>query len=347
MLGRLFRFISSPTTQAGAGSASTASGLTLTKLFVPYTSRFHRLGENGQINTLIARGSEQQGDAKPPLVLLHGYGAAMGFFVGNVAQLAEHYDVYCPDLPLFGRSSRHRIRFSEETAEEAIDYFVEALQQWKANVGLAGPVYLAGHSFGGHIAGHFALRHPGEVQHLIMLDPWGLAERRARAPGSKVPLSYRALSYLSERISPFSVMRLGPESMGKSLLRRARGDITRKFAPLFGSDLAAEVVSDYIYHTNSLLPATGEDAFRALSIPIAFARFPLEEKLHTLPDSMPVTFLYGDRTWMDPSPGYRIVDARTKRGAYTSRITLIDNASHHIYIDNAPQFDAEVIKCRY
>jgi pimeloyl-ACP methyl ester carboxylesterase len=38
------------------------------------------------------------------------------------------------------------------------------------------PVYLAGHSFGGYLAGKFALKYGSDhVNHLMLLDPWGLA----------------------------------------------------------------------------------------------------------------------------------------------------------------------------
>ncbi len=339
MLSRLFRFI------AGSSSSATLphSGLSLSRSLVPYNSALH--AEKGHLNTLVAK--RDTGEAKPPLVLLHGYGAALGFYVNNIESLATHYDVYLLDLPLFGRSSRHSIRFAEERASEAVEYFVGALADWKRDVGgLDGPVYLAGHSFGGYIAGRFALQHPHEVKHLIMLDPWGLAERKERPPDQPVSWSYKAVSFLSTRVSPFSLVRMGPESFGKSLIRRARGDITAKFAPLFGNELAAEVISDYIYYSNAATPAVGEDAFRVLSIPIAYARFPLEKELERLPDSVPLTFLYGDSTWMDARPGQRLVEARLQRGA-AARLALIRNASHHIYVDNVDNFNAEVIKCRY
>jgi pimeloyl-ACP methyl ester carboxylesterase len=341
MLSRLFRFI------AGSSTSATLphSGLSLSRSLVTYSSPLHPKGEPGRINTLVAK--RETGEAKPPLVLLHGYAAALGFYACNVEALSAHFDVFLLDLPLFGRSSRHAINFQDDKATDAIDYYVGALAEWKRNVGgLEGPVYLAGHSFGGYIAGQFALHHPGEVKHLIMLDPWGLAERKERPPDQPVSWSYKAVSFLSTRVSPLSLVRLGPESFGKSLIRRARGDITAKFAPLFGDELAGEVISDYIYHSNSQTPATGEEAFRVLSIPVAYARFPLEKELAKLPDSIPITFLYGDSTWMDPRPGQRLVEARLARGA-AARLALIRNSSHHIYVDNVDHFNAEVIKCRY
>jgi pimeloyl-ACP methyl ester carboxylesterase len=122
---------------ASGGVSAQAGRLDIRKKLVPYTSTQH--GEEGFINTLIAtseQSSEQENNKKPPLVLLHGYGAAMGFYVANIEPLSRHYDVYAIDLPLFGQSSRHKIVFAEENAKESADYFVDALFDWKKNVGL-------------------------------------------------------------------------------------------------------------------------------------------------------------------------------------------------------------------
>jgi pimeloyl-ACP methyl ester carboxylesterase len=156
---------------------------------------------------------------------------------------------------------------------------------------------------------------------------------------------YKAVKFLSSRVSPFSLLRYLPESTGKNLIGRLRGDITSKFEPFFPED-SKEVVSDYIYQTNvSQTPASGEDAFRVLSVPIAYAKLPLEEGLlEQLSDKIDLTFMYGDRTWMDGEPGVRVVDARRQRGV-ESKFHIIPNASHHIYIDNYEYFNQKMIEC--
>ncbi len=325
---RLFRVAN------GNGMEMTTGSLTARRISVPYTSRFHK--ERGMVNTLKI--TTDDGVSKPPLVLIHGYGAAMGFFVANFEELSRHFDVFAVDLPLFGRSSRHEVSFREESSHEAADYFTEALFEWKKNVGLVGPVHLAGHSFGGYLAASFALKYgPEHVNNLMLLDSWGLAERKAPAQGTSQSFAYKTVSFLSTKISPLSLMRIGGEAFGKALVRRFRKDIFEKFVPIFGVDDAEIIVSDYIYHSNSK-PSAAEDAFRVMSVPIAYAKHPLENSLYKLDPSIKLTFLYGEHTWIDPRPGARVAASRKN-----TRLRMIPNASHHIYIDNVDAFNREVV----
>jgi pimeloyl-ACP methyl ester carboxylesterase len=316
MLKKLFHFV----VNKEGSVVSTVSGLNARKFRVSYTSSWHE--EPGFINTLkVSVDSDQE--KKPPLVLLHGYGAALGFYVANLESLARHFEVYAVDLPLFGRSSRHsNLRFTEgfskkhgreiliswcaENAAKASEYFTDALFEWKKAVGLGNtPVFLAGHSYGGkklqimmrnvelmnpgYLAGKFALKYGvSEVDSLLLLDPWGLAERKVN-PDAPQSFAYKTISFLSTKISPLSLMRSVPESLGKSLIKRLRGDISQKFVPLMGAE-SEEIVSEYIYHSNAVHSA-GEDAFRVMSLPIAYAKFPLEKELHHLHPDIRLKFL--------------------------------------------------------
>lgn len=75
----------------------------------------------------------------------------------------------------FGRSSR--CYFSSDP-DQAEDQYVAAIEKWRQNAGIKKMVLL-GHSFGGYLSAAYALKHPANVQHLILADPWGLPERPA------------------------------------------------------------------------------------------------------------------------------------------------------------------------
>ena len=102
---------------------------------------------------------------------------------------------------------------------------------------------------------------------------------------------------------------------------------------------------NYLYEINVQHPATGEDAFRALSEPIAYAKNPLEDRLKALDKNVRLSFLFGEYTWMSKSAGLRVFESRIdgKTGCYS----IIPNAGHHIYADNALEFNRQVINCKY
>ena len=75
----------------------------------------------------------------------------------------------------FGRSSR--CTFNSDPALAEFQY-VSALEKWREEVGLK-KMILLGHSFGGYLSAAYTLRHPDNVQHLILADPWGILEKPA------------------------------------------------------------------------------------------------------------------------------------------------------------------------
>ena len=109
---------------------------------------------------------------KIPLLLMHGFGAGLGFFILNYKYLSQKRNVYAIDLLGFGRSSRPK--FPNDPIETE-NMFVESIEQWRINMGLE-KVNLLGHSFGGYISALYALKYPDNLNHLILADPWGFPE---------------------------------------------------------------------------------------------------------------------------------------------------------------------------
>lgn len=54
---------------------------------------------------------------------------------------------------------------------------MNSLKQWKEQIGLKGKVYLCGHSLGGYVSTVYSLRHPEDVEKLVLLSPVGIPER--------------------------------------------------------------------------------------------------------------------------------------------------------------------------
>ena len=117
---------------------------------------------------------------KPPLVLLHGYLGTSIIFYKVLKQLTEHYAVYCLDLMGMGRSSRPE--FTADNPEETELFFIVPLEQCREKLGLE-KMILAGHSFGGYVAGCYTESFPSRVEKLILISSIGIPS----PPGNQTP----------------------------------------------------------------------------------------------------------------------------------------------------------------
>ena len=115
------------------------------------------------------------------LVLLHGYGAGLGFFYKNFEGLSRvrGWQLYALDLLGMGRSSRPPFKIkSKQRAEqitEAEDWFIDSLEEWRIKKNIH-RFTLVGHSMGGYMAVAYALKYPGRLNKLILASPVGIPE---------------------------------------------------------------------------------------------------------------------------------------------------------------------------
>jgi len=115
------------------------------------------------------------------LVMLHGYGAGLGFFYKNFEGLSRrpNWKLYALDLLGMGRSSRPAFKINakekEDKIKEAESWFVDALEEWRIKRGIE-KMTLLGHSLGGYMAVAYALKYPGHLNKLILASPVGIPE---------------------------------------------------------------------------------------------------------------------------------------------------------------------------
>ena len=102
----------------------------------PFDQKSVSIGEGLAINTVHTHNPDVDKSVKrSPLVLLHGFGAGIGFWLLNLDALAEqHEHVYAIDLLGCGRSSRPRFR--AKTSGDAEQFFVNALEQWRIQLNI-------------------------------------------------------------------------------------------------------------------------------------------------------------------------------------------------------------------
>lgn len=270
-----------------------------------------------------------------PLVLLHGLGAGVALWCLNFDALAANRPVYAMDILGFGRSSRPS--FSGD-ALEAEQQMVQSIEEWRKEMKLD-KVVLLGHSLGGFLAAAYSISHPQHVQHLILADPWGFPERPKNYKAN-VPLWVKAIAYTIQPLNPLWAIRAaGP--FGEWVISKTRPDITKKFEPLLQD---GTLISQYIYQCNAQTPS-GESVFHAMMSGFGWAKHPMVNRIDKLDKDVPITLIYGSRSWVDNSAGEIIKEKRMMSYVNQEAIT---GAGHHVYADKADKFNELVeAACKY
>lgn len=106
-------------------------------------------------------------------MFIHGYGASGATFFRIMKPLSERFHVIFVDLPGMGGSTR--VPFFCRTPEQAQEYFVTFLEDWRVAMGDLTDFYLAGHSFGGYIAGVYAQHHSKHIRKVVFISPIGFS----------------------------------------------------------------------------------------------------------------------------------------------------------------------------
>jgi cardiolipin-specific phospholipase len=120
-------------------------------------------------------------DADQHLVMLHGYGAGLGFFYKNFEPLSrlKGWQLHALDMLGMGRSTRPPFKIKAKEREEAIReaeaWFIDALEEWRIKRNID-RFTLLGHSLGGYMAVAYALKYPGHLNKLILASPVGIPE---------------------------------------------------------------------------------------------------------------------------------------------------------------------------
>ncbi|KAL1513602.1 hypothetical protein ABEB36_002993 [Hypothenemus hampei] len=279
------------------------------------------VGEDDKIWTMTL--NEQSENT--PLVLLHGFAAALGFWCKNFDEIAKDRPVYAIDLLGFGRSSRPSFARDCETAE---NQWVSALEEWRKQMNLE-KFILLGHSFGGYLATSYAIKHPERVRHLILADPWGFAEK---STNFKINRVMSVVLFPFKFFNPLATIRaLGP--WGPNVVRRLRGDIASRYEDTFEN---TDIISEYIYQCNSQYPS-GETAFTSFLHGVGSCKNPMVNRYDTIHTSIPITVIYGENSWIEKLSGV-ILKEKRQNVSYVN-IDIIPDAGHHLYSDQPKLFN--------
>lgn len=120
-----------------------------------------------------------------PLVLIHGSNASLHTWEPWVEELGDTYRVISLDLPAHGLTGAVPDTPYDAYDVDAMVAFVDAVIN---KVGVS-KFALAGNSMGGRVSWQYALVHPENISHLILLDASGIPEPE----GTETPYVFRLL----------------------------------------------------------------------------------------------------------------------------------------------------------
>ncbi len=130
-------------------------------------------------------------------VLLHGKNFFGAYWEGPIRALAAAgYRVIVPDQLGFGKSSKPDLHYTFELLAQTTRKLLQELGVSRAVV--------IGHSMGGMLAIRFALMYPDATERLVLENPIGLEEYRAKVPYQPVEANYRnTLAQTEESLRAF------------------------------------------------------------------------------------------------------------------------------------------------
>lgn len=102
---------------------------------------------------------------RPPLLLIHGFGASTDHWRKNITELSRDFEVWAIDLLGFGRSAKPDWQYSGDLWRDQLHEFITKM--------IGQPAVLAGNSLGGYSALCVAAQRPESAVGLVLLNSAG------------------------------------------------------------------------------------------------------------------------------------------------------------------------------
>jgi pimeloyl-ACP methyl ester carboxylesterase len=102
---------------------------------------------------------------RPPLLLIHGFGASTDHWRKNITGLESDFEVWAIDLLGFGRSAKPTWEYSGDLWRDQIHEFIQTV--------IGQPAVLAGNSLGGYVSLCVAAQRPESAAGLVLINSAG------------------------------------------------------------------------------------------------------------------------------------------------------------------------------
>jgi len=114
---------------------------------------------------------------RPPLLLVHGFGASTDHWRKNIYELQTEFEVWAIDLLGFGRSAKPDQPYSGQVWRDQLHSFIQEV--------VGRPAVIAGNSLGGYASLCVAADHPAAVAGIVLLNSAGpFEDATTSAPSS-------------------------------------------------------------------------------------------------------------------------------------------------------------------
>lgn len=333
-------------------------------------------------------------DSVQHLVIIHGYMAALGYFITNLDTLiksSSNLIIHVIDLPGFGNSSRPQ--FPQELLINYLDHlkhidqilaienwFIDCIEKWR-KLRQIDHFMLIGHSMGAYLSCCYLLKYNTPengkpVDQVMLVSPMGTESssvslinhedlqfnHHANDPLQELPVlndkmhdnlqkvwqkvgkpkfpSSSIVKYLwDHNLSPFQVL----QYLGPFYSKFLSFGSFRRFRNLPDKSLILKL-HHYTFSIFNQYPYSGEIAITKLVNHEILARLPLCDRglvEYFVENNVHNIWLYGDKDWMNDQGGLEIYNKIKMLNKDLTDYKIIENAGHHIYLDNSDSF----VKC--
>jgi pimeloyl-ACP methyl ester carboxylesterase len=248
-----------------------------------------------------------QGEGDPPFLFLHGHTSAIVEWDSSVSRIQDRFRCIVPDLPGHGLSCLPPV--SEATLDRTVQAVVELLDSLAF-----GPAVVVGHSMGGRVGAHVALRRPDLVRSLVLVN----------APADQpLPTSLKMITRFVPLALVPALFRTGP--LFRRFIRRYSSQMVREPNPL--TRRKAEYFREL--RDSKDLPA------RSRTI-TALGRDVLRDKLHLRLHEIraPVLVVWSDADHTCPVSSADLIVERVPR----ARLVLLHGCGHNPHLERFETF---------
>ena len=212
---------------------------------------------------------------KPPLLLVHGFGASTDHWRKNIAQLQKQFQVWAIDLLGFGRSAKPKQEYGGNLWREQLHDFITQV--------IGRPTVLAGNSLGGYAGLCVAAEYPQSTAGLILINsagPFSDSETNLNQNSSANSVGKLVRSIL---LQPWASFLLFQYARRRSIIRKTLNQV------YFDSNAVTEQLIEDIYRPSCDRGAA--DVFNAVF------KTPQGEKVDVLLGKMqcPLLILWGEK----------------------------------------------------